>query len=166
MRSVSKTLVVFSYLAHFGRPTRSRVRCLLPILAVVAALAFPTMQTLACQTRAACASSRMSLTWFETLDEFLRRTHSTFGGNPLDYPQSTADHPMAGAQLVYDDLGGVDSLLDFTLMPPPQQMDDAAEMFIFLGGDMDTQTWTTTERQRSALLLDYYTLQGGVFPLF
>jgi hypothetical protein len=70
---------------------------------------------------------------------------------------------MAGAQLVYDDMGGADDFLDLVDVPQAQQLSDAADLFIFLGGNMDTLTWTTNEKQRTAALIQYYTLQGGVF---
>jgi hypothetical protein len=107
-----------------------------------------------------------STSWQSLVDDFLRRMHNGYGGDPLAYPESTADKPMAGAQLVYDDMGGDDSLLNLTSDDADVQSKELADLFVALGGDMEKETWTNTDRERSELLVDYYIAQGGAFPLY
>lgn len=163
MRFVLETLVFFGHAARSRAASAVAVRCLLPLVLVCAAAA-----TLAPTTPANATSHAQSKssTWEDLIRDYLRRRHQDIVGDPFSWPESTIDHPMYAAQIVYEDLGGLPTFLDLSLIPQPEQSAEAAEMFVALGGDLDTQQWTNSERDRNVLLIDYYLSQGGFIPLF
>lgn len=162
MRFVTQTLVFFAHPARTLRRIGYGVRYLLPAILLVAATLGPEIPAWA-STRIEVQSK--SATWEDLLRDLLRRRHEDAGDDPFAWPESTIERPMYAAQIVYEDLGGLTTFLDLSQIPQSQQLAEAAEMFVALGGDLDTQEWTNSERDRNVLLIDYYLTQGGYIPL-